>query len=102
MVRGVRWLIGLATVGLLAGAALAWAADDRGSAGLLIRVGFVFAALWLAYPSFVRLDRRAIALAALGVLVVVFRPRSAIVVLPVIAWFARTPRTFSGTPTGEP
>jgi hypothetical protein len=90
IVADVRWLLGLTTLGVLVGAGAAWSANDPGLAGLLGRVGAVLAALWLAYPALVRVDRRTMWLVALGVAVVILRPRSAILVLPVIAWFART------------
>jgi hypothetical protein len=90
IVGRMRWLLGLTTIGLLAGAGLAWSAEDSGLAGILARVGVVLAAIWLAYPAVVDIDRRAIWLLALAVIVVILRPRAAVVVLPVIALFART------------
>jgi hypothetical protein len=83
-------MLALTTIGLLAGASLAWNADDSGLAGLLTRVGAVFASIWLAYPALVKVDKRTIWLLVLGGLVVLLRPRAALVVLPVIAIFART------------
>jgi hypothetical protein len=86
----MRWALGLAAIGAVATAAIAWGADDPGLAGLMGRVGAILAALWLAYPAVVKVDRRTVWVLALGVAVVALRPRSAIVVLPVIAVFART------------
>lgn len=83
-------MLGITTIGLLAGAALAWNADDSGLAGVLARVGAILACIWIAHPSLVRIERRTIWLLVLGSLVVLIRPRSALVVLPVIALFART------------
>ncbi len=86
----MRWLLGLTTVGIAVGAAWAWQVGEVGLGGLLVRVAAVLAAVWLAYPAMVRLDRRTGWLLALGVVLVLLRPRAAIVVLPVIAWFSRT------------
>lgn len=83
-------MLGVTTLILLAGAGFAWNGGDSGIAGLLARVGAVFAASWIAHPALVRLDRRTIWLLVVGGLVVLVRPRAAFVVLPVIAIFART------------
>lgn len=69
---------------------MAWYADDPGLAGILARVGAVLASVWIAHPALVRLERRTIWLLILGTAVVLFRPRSALVVLPVIALVARS------------
>lgn len=83
-------MLAIATLGFLAGAALAWYGDDSGLAGLLTRVGAIFASIWIAYPALVRVDRRTTWILAVGVVVVLLRPRSALVVLPVVAVFARS------------
>lgn len=90
MVPRMRWSLGLVAAATLVGAAAAWAGDDAGLAGILARVGIVLSAIWLAHPAVVRAHRRTAWLLGLGVVVVLLRPRSAIVVLPVIALFART------------
>ncbi|MEX1003853.1 MAG: hypothetical protein WD990_08115 [Acidimicrobiia bacterium] len=86
----MRISLALATIGLLAAAAWAWNADDSALAGILARVGAVLASIWIAYPSLVKVDKRTIWLLVLGGLVVLLRPRSALVILPVLAIFVRT------------
>jgi hypothetical protein len=86
----MRWALGLAAIGALSTAAAAWGANDLTMAGLMGRIGAILAAIWLAYPAVVKVDRRTVWILVLGVAVVALRPRSAIVVLPVIAIFART------------
>lgn len=96
----MRWALGLVTIGILAGAGVAWAGDDPGLTGILARVGAVLAAIWIAYPALVKVDRRTGWLLALGAVVVLFRPRAAFVVLPVIALFARTAQVRKGPADG--
>lgn len=72
------------------GAGLAWNAGDSGLAGILARVAVVLGAIWLAYPALVKVDKRTIWILVIGGVVILLRPRSALVVLPVIAIFART------------
>jgi hypothetical protein len=86
----VRTALAITTLGLLAAAGLAWNADDARLAGIFARVAAVFASIWLAHPALLRVDRRTIWLLVLGAMVLLVRPRSAIVVLPVIAFFVRT------------
>jgi hypothetical protein len=83
-------MLGLATVGIVVGAALAYGADDTALAGILVRVAAVLASVWLAYPALTRVNQRTFWLLGLAVVVVLIRPRSALVVLPVIAIFVRT------------
>ncbi|MEX1043137.1 MAG: hypothetical protein WD532_12510 [Acidimicrobiia bacterium] len=92
----MRWMLAITTIGLLGGAALAWMTDDAGLAGVLARVGAILACIWIAYPSLVRIERRTIWLLVLGCVVVLIRPRSALVVLPVIALFVRTTKVRAG------
>ncbi len=86
----MRWALGLAAIGALSTAAAAWGGNDPVLAGLMARVGAILSAIWLAYPAVVKVDRRTVWVLVLGVAVVALRPRSAIVVLPVVAIFART------------
>lgn len=86
----MRISLALTTIGLLAAAGLAWNADDAGLAGILGRVAAVLASIWLAYPALVKVDKRTIWLLVLGGLVLLLRPRAALVILPVIALFVRT------------
>lgn len=90
-------MIGGAALLFAVGAGLAWNAGDSGLAGILGRVAAVIGSIWLAYPALVAVDRRSIWLVAVGVLVVLLRPRSALVVLPVIAFFARTAKVREGS-----
>ena len=86
----MRISLGLTTIGFLAAAGLAWNADDAGLAGILARVAAVLGSVWLAYPALVKVDKRTIWLLVLGGLVVLLRPRAALVILPVVAIFVRT------------
>lgn len=88
-------MLAIATLGFLAGAVLAWYGDDSGLAGLLARVGAIFASIWIAYPALVRVDPRTTWILAAGAIVVLLRPRSALVVLPVVAIFARSAKVRS-------
>jgi hypothetical protein len=82
-------MLGIAAAGLVGWGILEWNAGDTGLAGVLIRVGAVLGAAWIAHPALVAFDRRTAWLLGVGAVVVLIRPRSAIVVLPVIALFAR-------------
>ena len=86
----MRTSLALTTIGLLAAAGWAWNADDAALAGILARVAAVLASIWVAYPALVKVDKRAIWLLVLGGSVVLLRPRSALVILPLIAIFVRT------------
>ena len=82
-------MLGIVAASLLGWGVLAWTGGDTGLAGVLIRVGAVLAAAWIAHPALVAFDRRTAWLLAVGAVVVLLRPRSAILVLPTIAVFAR-------------
>lgn len=86
----MRIALALATILLLGAAGLAWGAGDSTLAGVLARVAAVLASIWLAYPALVKVHARTIWVLVLGGLVILVRPRATLVILPVIALFART------------
>lgn len=80
----------MTTVAILAGAGFAAFADDTPLAGMLVRIGVVLGAIWLAWPSLERIDRRTVWVLGVGVLVILLRPRSALAIVVVVAVFLRT------------
>lgn len=91
-----RFGVALVTVGLLGASLALWASGDNGQAGITARVGVMFGAVWIAWPSLVRTPRRSWVIAAVAVALVAWRPRSAWVVLPVLAFtIGRSRRTGS-------
>lgn len=83
--------IGIAVVALmaLAAAALLGLNGEDTNAGIAARIGLVLAALWIAFPVLTQVDRRTYVFIGLGALVVLWRPRSALIVLPVLAFALR-------------
>lgn len=81
----------LAVTALAAGilAAAAWATDRDAVAGVAMRVGAVLGALWVAWPSLERLGPRTLLWSLGAVLAVLWRPRAAWVVIPVLALVLR-------------
>lgn len=79
--------IGIGVVGViaLAGAALLGLNGDDTNAGIAARIGLVLVALWIAFPVLTQVDRRSYAFIGVGALVLLWRPRSALIVLPVLA-----------------
>ena len=88
----MRLMLGLVALALAVGGALAWQAGDPTTGGILLRVGVVLAAMWIGWPALERIDRRTIWIVLPAAAVVVARPRSAIVVVPVLIWFLRSRR----------
>ena len=83
--------IGIGVVALIAlalAALLAFNGDDT-NAGIAARIGLVLVALWIAFPVLTEVDRRTYVFIGLGALVVLWRPRSALIVLPVLAFALR-------------
>ena len=83
--------IGIGVVALIALAAatlLAISGDDT-NAGIAARIGLVLIALWIAFPVLTQVDRRTYVFILLGALVLLWRPRSALIVLPVLAFALR-------------
>ena len=91
----MRTGIGVATVIGFGVAAFAWAMGDGTTTGIAARVAAILAAIWIAWPVLTGVRRRAWWFAALAIVVLLFRPRAAIVVLPVLA-FVLGKRTESG------
>ena len=83
--------IGVVAVAALAAAALLGLGGDDTNAGIAARIGLVLVALWIAFPVLAEVDRRTYLFIGLAALVVLWRPRSALIVLPVLA-FALRPR----------
>lgn len=83
----MRITFGLLAVVSIAGGVVAWQLDDGTLAGILIRVGVILGALWFGWPSLIAVDRRRLWIAVPVGAVVVLRPRSALVVIPVAVWF---------------
>ena len=81
--------IGLAALAALgAAAALALAGDDT-NAGVSARIGLVLLALWIAFPVLSEVSSRTYVFLAVGALVLLWRPRSALIVLPILAFALR-------------
>lgn len=80
---------GAAAVIALVGAAALWYTGDDTTAGIAARVGAILAAIWIAWPVVSDVGRRSWWFAALSVLVILWRPRAAVVVLPVLAFALR-------------
>jgi hypothetical protein len=86
----MRPLIGIvAFASALASAAAFWYLDRSTAAGLALRIGVIAAALWLAWPELISMSVRRMALVAVIAGIVLIRPRSAFVVVPVfLVWLA--------------
>ena len=82
---------GAAALIALGGAAALWYTGDDTTAGIAARVGAILAAIWIAWPVVSDVGRRGWWFAGLSVLVILWRPRAAVIVLPVLA-FALRPR----------
>lgn len=80
-----RTLIGAATVLAAGFTAWAWATDAGQVVGIAARVTVILGAIWIAHPAFETVNTRSALIAGLSVLVLIFRPRAALVVLPVLA-----------------
>ncbi len=76
---GATALLALAAAGLLA------LNGDDTNAGIAARIGLVLVALWIAFPVLTQVDRRTYLFIGLSTLVVLWRPRSALIVLPILA-----------------
>lgn len=90
----MRTAIGAAALAAIALAGVvAVAGGDDATAGIAARVGVVLGAAWLGFPAFERITWRTWLLGTVGVVLLAWRPRSFIVVLPVLALvLRRTPR----------
>jgi hypothetical protein len=83
--------IGIGVVALLAlaGAAALALSGDHTNAGISARIGLVLVALWIAFPVLTQVDARTYLFFGLGAVLVLWRPRSALVVLPILAFALR-------------
>jgi hypothetical protein len=81
--------IGVVAVAALAAAAMLGLNGDDTNAGIAARIGLVLVALWIAFPVLTQVDRRTYVFIGLGALVLLWRPRSAVIVLPVLAFALR-------------
>jgi hypothetical protein len=77
---------------LLGSAAAYWWFQSDVAAGVALRVAFVSGALWLAWPEITRRSLRNVAIIGVAVLILVFRPRTAWIVIPVLLIWAGTKR----------
>lgn len=93
----MRRLLAVTALAVLGGAAFAVFGDDSGLAGILFRVGVILGAIWLAWPSLERIDRRTVWVLVVGGLVILLRPRAALAIVVVMAVFLRTTK-LRGTP----
>jgi hypothetical protein len=88
-----RWIIAVLVVGCLVfSAAATWGFEAPTAAGFSLRTAVILGALWLAWPELTQRSFRKTAIIALGVLVVLFRPRTAWVVIPAFLLWLGTNR----------
>ena len=85
--------IGAAAIVAFGAAAFLLYSGDDTTAGIAARVGAIPGAVWIAWPVVTDVGRRSWWFLGLSVLVVVWRPRSAVAVLPVLAFALRRRRT---------
>lgn len=81
--------IGLAALTALLVAAVLAINGDETTAGIAARIGIVMAAGWIAYPVVTDLGPRTYLFVGLGAVILLWRPRSALVVLPFLAYALR-------------
>ena len=86
----MRRLLAVTALAVLGGAGFAVVGEDTALAGMLFRVGVILGAIWLAWPSLERIDRRTMWVLAVGGLVILLRPRAALAIVVVMAVFLRT------------
>ncbi len=85
----MRIAIGVTALSALAAAGLLAMNGDDTNAGIAARIGLVLVALWIAFPVLTQVDRRTYLFIGLSALVVLWRPRSALIVLPILAFALR-------------
>ena len=81
--------IGLAALAALCAAAVLALTGDDTNAGISARIGLLLSALWIAFPVLSEVDSRTFVFLGVGALVLLWRPRSALIVLPVLAFALR-------------
>ena len=74
---------------LLVAAAVFWFQDNATAVGITARTGLIMAAIWVAYPVVTEVGPRSWLFTAIALVVIVLRPRAAIVVLPALAFALR-------------
>jgi hypothetical protein len=77
---------------LVASAAAYWGLQSDVATGVALRTAFLSGALWLAWPEMTQRSLRNVAVIGVGVLILLFRPRTAWVVIPVLLIWAGTKR----------
>ncbi len=93
MPSNTRPLLAVATVLFLAGSAAAyWGFRSDVATGIALRTAFLSGAVWLAWPEMTQRSLRNVAVIAVGVLILLFRPRTAWVVIPVLLIWLGTKR----------
>jgi hypothetical protein len=88
-----RTLLGILAAALLAGSVAIWAiapaqSNLQQAVGVMLRLGLVFGAMWMAIPNFTVIFTRVppwlVAATFVGFSVVAFRPRLIVVVAPIL------------------
>lgn len=88
----MRVTIGATTVLVLGTALFAALNGESTLAGVSARVGIILLAVWIAFPRLRDMGSRSYVAAALAAVVLLWRPRSAVVLLPVLVFaLARRP-----------
>lgn len=85
----MRIAIGLMAVAALGAAAVLALGGDDTNAGISARIGLMLSALWIAFPVLTEVDSRTYLFFGVGALILLWRPRSALIVLPVLAFALR-------------
>ncbi len=78
--------IGLVALAALGAAAVLAVSGDDTNAGISARIGLILLAVWIAFPVLAEVDSRTFLFFAIGAVLVLWRPRSALIVLPVLAF----------------
>lgn len=88
-----RHLIGIAALAAGGFALWSWTTDSMTTVGIATRVAVILAAIWIAFPVVEKANLRSLVIGVVSVLVLVLRPRAAVIVLPVL-WITvgRKPR----------
>jgi hypothetical protein len=88
-----RPALAITTVLFLLGSAVAyWGFQSEVATGIALRIAFLSGALWLAWPEITQRSLRNVAIIVVALLVLVLRPRTAWVVIPVLLIWAGTKR----------
>lgn len=93
MPTNTRPALAVATMLFLVGSAAAyWGFQSDVATGVALRTAFLSGAMWLAWPEITQRSLRNVAIIAVGGLILLFRPRTAWVVIPVLLMWAGTKR----------